>query len=392
MADVISTYDAITSEQIAAVGMSKWAKKPGAMAAWIAEMDFPLAKPVETAIVDLVKTGALGYSPASDLSEFRRAFVGFAERRYGWSPNPEWVHPIPDVLAGMQSVIEHYTRPGSAVIIPTPAYMPFLTLPTYFGREVIQVPLDRDEEGYYTYNLDALAAAFDQGAHLLVLCNPHNPIGRVLTREEMLDIADVVEAKGGVVFSDEIHAPLVYEGHTHVPYASLDERTAAHTITATSASKSFNLAGLKCAQIIFTDAERNAQWERAGRWIGASRPGIFANIAAYDHGEEWLDDLLTYLDRNRTRLAELVAEKLPGVQYRVPEGTFLALLDFRGVNGGAGLGDDPAAVIEEKGGVLLNAGPTLGDAAAGMARLNFATPLPVLEQVIDGIARALDPA
>lgn len=389
MADHITAYDAITSEQISAVGMSKWAKKPGAMAAWIAEMDFPLAEPVEAALIDLVKSGALGYSPASDGIELARAYAGFAERHYDWSPRREFVHPVPDVLAAMQSVIEHYTRPGTPVIVPTPAYMPFLTLPTYFGREVIQVELDRDASGRYVYNLDALAAAFDAGAHLLVLCNPHNPVGRVLERDELLAIADVVEAKGGLVFSDEIHAPLVYEGHRHIPYASLDARTAAHTITSTSASKAFNLAGLKCAQIVFSNPEHDAQWARAGRWIGASRPGIFANIAAYDHGEEWLADLLGYLDRNRRRLAELVDEKLPGVGYRMPEGSYLALLDFRGARDGAGMGEDPSALIEEKGNVLLTPGPALGEAGKGMARLNFATPTPVLEQVVDGIAQAV---
>ncbi|WP_341746867.1 MalY/PatB family protein [Dermatophilus congolensis] len=387
--DLTSQYDAITTDQIRSWGTAKWMKKPGALAAWIAEMDFPLCEPVRAAVTDLVNTGALGYSPDSDNTQLARAYTDFSKRHWGWAPEPGSVHPIPDVLAGLVAVIEAYTTPGTPVIVPTPAYMPFLTLPTYFDRDVIQVPLRCDDSGYYTYDLDALAAAFEQGAELLVLCNPHNPVGRVLTRGELLAIADVVEAKGGLVFADEIHAPIVYPGHSHIPYASLDERTAAHSITAISASKSFNLAGLKCAQIILTNPDHHAAWEKASRWIWASRPGIFANIAAYDQGDEWLEGLVSYLDRNRRRLVELVEEKLPGVRYRMPEGTFLALLDFRGVRGGAGLGDDPTRIIEEKSNVVLNAGPDLGAAAVGMARINIATPLPVLEEVVAAIAKAL---
>ena len=402
MVDFTEQFDAIGIDDLRAGNTTKWTARPGSIGAWIAELDFPLAAPVEKAIIDLVKAGTVAYSPASDISELGRAYSEFAQRHWGWSPDPSMVQPIPDVLAGLQSVIERYTSPGTPVVLPTPAYMPFLTLPTYFGREVIQVPLvqeagaDRsggeqgsgEQPGRYVYDLDALAAAFDTGAELLILCNPHNPVGRVLERDELLAIADVVESKNALVFSDEIHAPLVYEGHRHIPYASLDSRTAAHTITSTSASKAFNLPGLKCAQIVFTNPVHAAKWAIAGRWIGASRPGIFANIAAYDEGEEWLGGVVAYLDRNRRRLAELVAEQLPGVKYRMPEGTYLALLDFREVDRGA-LGDDPSVRIAERGNVLLTPGPACGDAAKGFARLNFGTPLPVLEEIVRGIATAL---
>lgn len=389
---VFERYDAISLEELQGKGTTKWAAQPGSVGAWIAEMDFPLAEPVVRSVVRLLEEGTVAYSPASDYEQLARAYTQFYERSYGWAPPAEMVRAIPDVLAGLQAVIERYTRPGSPVIIPTPAYMPFLTLPTYFDREVLQVPLVQEDSGEgerWVYDLDALGAAFDAGAELLVLCNPHNPVGRVLERDEMLAIADLVEAKRGLVFSDEIHAPLVYPGATHVPYASLDERTAAHTITSTSASKAFNLPGLKCAQISFTNPDHAVTWERAGRWIGASRPGIFANIAAYDEGGEWLDGVRAYLDRNRRALVDLVAEYLPGVGYRMPEGTYLALLDFRDVvetmnerSGRAGGEGDPAALLAREAGVVLTPGPACGEAAGGFARLNFGTPLPVLQEAM----------
>ena len=386
---VFDAYDAISLQELQERGTTKWAARPDSIGAWIAEMDFPLAEPVVRSVARLMEAGTVAYSPASDFTELSRAYTQFCERSYGWAPPADLVRAIPDVLAGLQAVIERYTSPGTPVIIPTPAYMPFLTLPTYFDREVLQVPLV-EQDDRWVYDLDVLGAAFDAGAELMVLCNPHNPVGRVLERDEMPAIADLVEAKGGLVFNDEIHAPLVYPGFEHVSYASLDERTAAHTITATSASKAFNLPGLKCAQLSFTNPDHATTWERAGRWIGASRPGIFANIAAYDEGGEWLDGVRAYLDRNRRALVDLVAEHLPGVGYRMPEGTYLALLDFRGRADALGAhADNPAALLAEKAGVVLTPGPACGEAAAGFARLNFGTPLPVLQEAVRRMGIAL---
>ncbi|GAB94910.1 cystathionine beta-lyase [Kineosphaera limosa] len=384
--DFTSRLDAITVDSLRERGSSKWLTYPDSYGAWIAEMDFGVAEPVARALHEVVDRARFGYNPPGIVDDLGRAYTQFAQRRYGVSLDPAMVRPLPDVLAGMGAIIENFTRPGTPVIVPTPAYMPFLLLPDWWDRPILQVPMARDGDRW-VYDLDALAAAFDAGAQLLTLCNPHNPIGRVLTRDEMLAIADVVEAKGGLVFSDEIHAPLIYQGRTHVPYATLDERTAAHTITATSASKAFNLPGLKCAQIVFSNPEHRQAWVRAGRWVeqGASLPGIVANITAYDEGEPWLTNILAYLDRNRTALSDLVAEKLPGVRYQQPEGTYLALLDFRE----RGLGDDPAAIFREHAQVALTPGPACGDAAKGFARLNYGTPLPILTQIIERISGVL---
>ncbi|MDO5628408.1 MAG: aminotransferase class I/II-fold pyridoxal phosphate-dependent enzyme [Mobilicoccus sp.] len=376
--------DALTVEDLRATGGAKWERFPDLIGAWIAEMDFGIAEPITAALHEHVASGAFGYTLTRDKAELARAYTEFAQRRYGWEVDPEWVRPAPDVLAVLGAMIAHYSRPGSPIILPTPAYMPFLTLPGTYDREVIQVPMLREEgEDRWRFDLDGLAAAFDAGGHVLVLCNPVNPLGQVLAEEEMRSVADVVEAKGGLVFSDEIHAPIVYEGHRHVPYSTLDERTAAHTITATSASKGFNLPGLKCAQAIITNPEHRERWAtRCGAVEdGASRPGYIAAVAAYDEGEPWLGAVLGYLDRNARALADLTSEHLPGAHYVRPEGTYLALLHL------PQLGDNPALALRKEAGLMLTPGPALGEAGKGYVRLNFATPLPVLTDIVERIGR-----
>ena len=171
---------------------------------------------------------------------------------------PRDVHHVPDVIKALELAITHYSRPGSPVILPTPAYMPFLSVPGYLGREIIQVRM-RDEDGFFTLDLDAIEDAFRAGGHLLIFCNPYNPLGRVFTGAEIAQLTDVVDRHGGRVFADEIHAALVYPGQRHLPYAATSAAAAAHTLTATSASKAWNLPGLKCAQVILSsDPDRQA--------------------------------------------------------------------------------------------------------------------------------------
>jgi cystathionine beta-lyase len=200
----------------------------------------------------------------------------------------------------------------------------------------------------------------------------------------------VVDRHGGRVFSDEIHSPLTYPGHPHVPYASLSDTAAAHTITATSASKAWNLPGLKCAQLIVSSEADARRLAEIGPFAthGASNLGVVANTAAFSSGGQWLENVLGYLDQNRYALAALLGEHLPGVRFDVPEGTYLAWLDFRGL----GLGDNPAAVIQERTGIVLVEGPACGSAGRGHARINFATPRRILERLVLGMAEAFSEA
>jgi cystathionine beta-lyase len=374
-------FDALTADHLRENGSLKWTAFPDKIGAWVAEMDFPVAPPIAAALHDAVDRSLFGYLPPALQTGMVEAYVSFAADRYSWNVDPDRVRPVSDVLTALEHTITHFSRPGSPIILPTPAYMPFLTLPGGLGRKVIQVPMLRDADGRYTYDLDALDAAFRAGGHLLVLCNPHNPIGRVLEPDEMLAVAEVVDRHGGRVFSDEIHAPLVYPGRRHVPYASLNETTAGHTLTATSASKAWNLPGLKCAQVVLSNDADVKLWNETGRRVegGASTPGVLANRVAYTEGRDWLDDVVAYLHGNVTRLGELLDGT--GIGYRAPEGTYLTWLDFRGVD----LPGTPAGIahhFHEHADVALTDGGLCGEAGYGFVRLNAAMSRPVLEHAV----------
>jgi cysteine-S-conjugate beta-lyase len=380
------SFDDVTVEHLRGIGGLKWSQHPEAIGAFVAEMDFGTAPPILDALHEAVDQSLFGYLPERLATRLAEAWCGWAGERYGWQVPVERVRPLADVLAGLEAAIDLYSPPGTPVILPTPAYMPFLTAPPALGRRVIQVPMATDG-GRYVYDLQGLDAAFAAGGHLLVLCNPHNPIGRVLEPDEMLAIAEVVERHRGRVFSDEIHAPLVYGGHRHVPYASLSATTAAHTVTAVSASKAWNLPGLKCAQLVLSSDADARIWAEGGHRFehGAANLGVVANIAAYTDGGPWLTDVLGYLDRQRRLLGDLLAARIPEIRYTPPEGTYLAWLDCRDL----GLGAHTAQFFLDRAGVALTEGLACGDVGVGFARYNFATPRPVLERTVDQMAGAL---
>ncbi len=379
-------FDDITVESLREVGSLKWTAFPDRLAAWVAEMDFGIAPPITDALHAAVDRGAFGYLPTADGTAMAEAFADWSAQRYAWSVNPGDVHAFPDVISALEVAIEHFSAPGSAIVVPTPAYMPFLTVPLLHGRRIIQLPLARDGERW-VYDLDALDRVLAEGGGLLVLCNPHNPIGKVLDAAEMAAIGEVVERHGARVFSDEIHAPLVYPGRRHVPYASVNEVTAGHTLTATSASKAWNLPGLKAAQVVVSNAADRARWLTEGAmWgHGAANLGVIANTAAYTSGGAWLDDVVGYLDDNRRRLAELIAEHLPGVRYTAPDGTYLAWLDCTALD----LAQAPAAFFGERAGVSLTDGAMCGEIGASAVRFNFATPGPIMQRAVEAMGEAL---
>ncbi|SOD97404.1 MalY/PatB family protein [Blastococcus haudaquaticus] len=379
-------FDALSEDSLRAAGSLKWTRYGPAIGAFVAEMDFGTAPAVTTALHEAVDRGRLGYLTSEAAEDMARACSGWQRRRYGWEVPPHRITPLADVVAGLQAAIEHFTPPGGAVVLPTPAYMPFLAVPGLMGRELIQVPMV-ERHGRMAYDLDATAAAFGRGGQLFVHVNPHNPLGRVFGAEEQLALADVVEAAGVRVFADEIHAPLVLPGAAHRPYASLSAATARHTVTATSASKAWNLPGLKAAQLLLSNDEDAAHWERVGFLAthGASTPGVLASTAAYDDGGPWLDGVLAYLDGNREHLGALLTERLPGVRWTPPEGTYLAWLDCRALD----LPASPGAFFLQQAGVAMVDGPECGAPGAGHVRLNLATPRPVLTTIVERMADAV---
>lgn len=382
--------DAVTEQDLRERGSLKWtAFGPETIGAWVAEMDFGTAPQIEAALHAAAGSGTLGYLPPGPRAELAAACAQWQQQRYGWQVPPEHVFPVPDVLTALELVLRHFSRPGSPLILPTPAYMPFLTVPPLHGRPVIEVPMLRDSARQrHVLDLAGLDRAFRAGGDLLVLCNPANPVGRVLTGAELAAVTELVDRHGGRVFADEIHAPLVYPGHRHLPYAASSATAAGHTVTATSASKAWNLPGLKCGQVIVGSPADAATWRQVGSSASAmpSLLGVAAATAAYRSGADWLAGVLAYLDRNRQALVDQLAAELPRVRHDPPEGTYLAWLDCRDLPL-AGQ-SDPAGFFHRYAGVALVDGAECGRAGRGHVRLNFATPLPVLRRAVGRMAKA----
>ncbi|GAB6858559.1 MalY/PatB family protein [Microbacterium xylanilyticum] len=379
--------DAIGIDRLRVAGSVKWSVFPEAIGAFVAEMDFPPAPAVADAVKEAVDRGLTGYLPTAVRERMAEAVARWQRDRYGWDVAAERIRPVPDVLTALRATIDFFTAPGSKIVLPTPAYMPFLTIPAMHDREIIEVPM-LVEDGRHVYDLGGIDRALADGGDLLILCNPYNPLGRVFERAELEAVAAVVERHGARVFSDEIHAPLVFAPHRHVPYASISPATAAHTITAASASKAWNLPGLKAAQVILTndaDAQTWARPEVAWAEHGTANLGVVATTAAFDDGREWLAETLDYLDGNRRLLGELLSEHIPAMGYRAPEGTYIAWMDARDL----GIDGSPAEFFRESAGVAMTDGIACGAAGEGFLRFILATPRPIIEQAVQQMAAAL---
>ncbi|MGW7339692.1 MalY/PatB family protein [Streptomyces sp. NPDC054808] len=386
LTEVPDAFDSISVEDLRRSGAMKWRKYPDALGAFVAEMDFGLAEPIRSAMTEHIGTGLTGYLPGWLSDDLRQATAQWHAQHYGWELDPTHVTPTADVIHAFEIAIEHFSAPGAPVLLMTPAYSPFFAVAAKMGRQVIQVPVHLGSTGWEV-DLDALDSALAARGGLLLLCNPHNPIGKVYRRDELQRIAEIVDRHGGRVFSDEVHAPLVYAPAQHVPYASVSSQAAGHTITATSASKAFNIAGLKCAQIITSNPADRDRLAELGLIVthGTSTLGVVANSAAYRSAGDWLTQVIGYLDRNRHKLAQLVAEQLPAAHMALPEATYFGWIDVRGLHLPADIGE----FFLRQAKVALSDGSTFGDGAHGFVRLNFATPQPILTKIIEAMRRAL---
>ena len=372
-------------------GSLKWTATPASVAAWVAESDLGTAPAVSAALHDAIDRGLTGYLPPSVRRDARAACAAWQRERYGWDVPDSRVFLVPDVIEAFRIAVHHHTSPGGAIVLPTPAYMPFLTLPEQWDRELVRVPMTTAPDGGATFDFGRLAEALAaRPGSLLTLVNPHNPTGRVYTAAELSALAEIVQRHGAWVFSDEIHAPLVQPGHRHVPYASLSAVTAAHTTTATAASKGWNIPGLKCAQVIVTDEDDAVWWKVHGEQNGhgVSILGAVATAAAYRDGGPWLDDLIAYVAGNAAALRTALGH---GVPFADPEGTYLVWLDLR--DRLAALPEPPAA--GEVGAWLLHeSGVAVVDGMAngghhGFVRFNLATPRPLVQDAGRRIRAAL---
>lgn len=355
---------------------------PDVLPLWVAEMDVVPAEPIQRAVVDAMTRGDTGYPWAPDYAE---ALADFAGKRWGWHPDPGTMQIVPDVMLGAMEVLKLFTSPGDAVVVNSPVYPPFFQFVTHLDRRVVQSPLGADGR----LDLAELERAFGEATQggrtaAYLLCNPQNPTGTVHTVAELTAALELAESSGVRVVADEIHAPIVPAGATFTSVASLP--AGARAVSLMSASKAFNLAGLKAAMAV-PGPEAVADLSRMPEEVshGASHVGVIAHVAAYRDGGDWLDALLLGLADNSVLLGELLAEHLPEVRHRRPEGTFLAWLDFTAHE----LGDDPAAVLRQRAGVALHPGPGFGVGGAGHARLNFGTSPDIVREAVTRIGAAL---
>ncbi len=356
----------------------KWQAHPGRLAAWVADMDFPIAPAISERLSALVARGALGYpnwgptpSPAG------RLFVERMNSRWGWSPDIERVHDVADVLQGVRIAIELLTEPGDPIALHTPAYHPFLNSLREMDRRIVELPVGADRLD----EVESIIAA--QRPRLLILCHPHNPTGHRFRRRELERLAEIAEAAELVVVSDEIHSDLVYDdpsdAETHVPFASVSEWAARRTVTVTSASKAFNLAGLRWAVMHVGYAELEQRLRSfPDHFFGAPNLiAVEAAVAAWTDGGDWLSAVMGVLDENRRSLADLLGRHLPGARYTPPEATYLAWIDCSHL----GEGEAPRDIFRERG-VEVSPGPQFGREGSGHVRLNMATSPFMLERIV----------
>ena len=366
---------------------TKWRRYGAtAIAAWVADMDYPIADEVRGAVADLLGADDLGYpDPALDRA-VRDAFAARARARYGMAVEADEVVLVSDVVQAIYLGLLAFTEPGDGVVFLAPAYPPFASAVAETGRRAVRCPLVRGDDRYEV-DLDSLGSLVRAGGcAMLLLCNPHNPTGRSFTRDELEAIAAVALDAGLVVVSDEIHADLTLAGATHVAFASLGPEVAARTVTLSSASKAFNVAGLRCAVAAFGSEALRERFERfpAHARGSVSVVGMVAALAAWEQAGTWLEAVRAHLAANR-ELVSAFAERYVPATYRPPEATYLAWLDL----GAYGLGDDPTAWLRANARVALSPGPDFGVEGRGFARLNFATPRPVLEEMLDRLGAAL---
>jgi cystathionine beta-lyase len=371
----------------------KWNRyEPDVLPLWVADMDFPVAEPIQRALRERVDHGIFGYpdvfSDHSPIVDFKQIIIERMENLYNWPVIPEEILLLPGVLVGLSLTCLALAAPAGNVIVQTPVYPPFLHIPLDAGMERHDALLERRSDGSYEIDWDRFEAAFNRRSRLFILCNPHNPVGRVFRQDELEHMADICLKHGVVICSDEIHCDLIYKGRKHLPIASLDEEIAKNTITLMAPTKTFNIAGLQCSFAIVQNQELHKQLEKSMKglvmWINLF--GLIATIAAYRDGQEWLGQVIHYLEGNRDYLSDYVRDQLPDLQMVKPEGTYLAWLDCHN----AGIQGDPCEFFIKEARVALNDGANFGKGGEGFLRLNFACSWVVLSQALERMKAALE--
>ena len=354
---------------------------------WVADMDFRSPEPVIAALQERVAHGIFGYG--FELEGLQEAIAAHLLDREDWPVALEQISFVSGVVTGFNHAIYSLTDPGDSILIQTPVYPPFLAAPEQAGRVLVENQLIRKPDGKYEIDFDDFEKKAASGVKLFILCSPHNPVGRVFTREELTRMAEICLAHDVLICSDEIHADLIFSESRHIPIASLSPEISAKTVTYLAPSKTFNIAGLSTSVFIAQDPVMRKQLDESMPML-LGHPnilGLHAARAAYQHGRPWLDAALQYLAANRDYLFDYVQNQLPGINMWRPEGTFLAWLDCRGLD----LEVSPFEFFLNEAKVGLNDGLTFGSTGEGFVRLNFGCPRAVLEDGLDRMREAVAP-
>ncbi|WP_127475312.1 MalY/PatB family protein [Microbacterium sulfonylureivorans] len=360
--------EALPIEQLRQRSSTKWRKYgDDVLPFFVAETDYPAAPAITAALTRAIALGDTGYTPPDP--GVAAAYAGFAARRFGWAVDPSRIRTTCDVMMAIVEILRKVVEPGDRVVVTTPVYPPFFECIPEAGGVVERVPLVDTGTGW-ELDLLGIEAAFAGGARAILLCNPHNPTGTVHSRETLAALADLAAAFGAVVVSDEIHAPLTHAGATFTPFLDASPVAARVGYAVVSASKAFNLAGLKCALMVTAD-DATSRVVRSLPDEVEWRTGLFGAIAALaafsEESDPWLDAQLAALDQNRVLLADLLAEHVPSARYRIPDAGFLAWVDLSDL----GWGDNPAVKIRREADVAFHLGPYFGEEGNGHVRINF---------------------
>lgn len=366
---------------------AKWSGDKDVFPMWVADMDFKAPEPVIKDIKKRVNHGVFGYTLLSD--EYKNAIKDWLEKRHGWEINAEWVTYSPGVVPAINMLIKALTKPKDKVLIQGPVYYPFFEAIEQNNRKIVNNELILDN-GKYRMDFDDLAnKASDKDTKLLILCSPHNPVGRVWSEKELKKLGEICMENDVLVISDEIHSDLIYSGNEFTPFASISEKFSKNSITCVAPSKTFNLAGLQASGIIIENEDLRDKFLNTMESNGLSLPNIFgqeALISAYNKGEEWLEELLDYLESNLNYLNDFVEEKLPEIDVIQPEGTYLVWIDFRKLKMEA---DELEKFMLEEAKLWLDEGYIFGENGAGFERIVIACPREYLEEGLSRIEKAV---
>ena len=364
---------------------SKWRQYPSdVLPLPVAEMDFPIAPAVKASLQDMLDRSDTGYLGA--FPELFEAFAKFSKSRWNWQPDSTQIIIATDVSVGIVEVMRTLIKAGDKVMLNSPVYENIWKWIPEVNATLVDVPLTENELNY-KLDLDAIEREYANGVKLHILCSPHNPVGIIYTRSELETIATLAKMYGVIILSDEIHGPLTFNKKDFYPFLSVSDDAKEVGIIITSASKSFNFAGLKCALIITESAmlKEKINAMPPALTLRASLFGAVASTAAYSESDEWLDGVLITLNENRHLVKKLIDTKIPTIKYRIPDFGYLAWLDVSSL----GLGSDPAGQILERSKLALNAGILYGPKHSNFVRLNFGTSEEIINQAFDRLVKIL---